>query len=257
MPVSEDIIARARRLDRSAAEVLLTEVYPTVWRVAHALTGRAAAGRQVVDTVFRLSLRVMPTWGKGLMAENWFYHHTLHNARPAASNPPAISEDLLITAAPGQPSPRYVAFISALRKLPVQQREAFVLHYGERFNERLLGIAMDSSTTAARLHLSAATEALDAVTQGHATELAAHMAEAYARLSPTEKTVVPYVRTQVGRAIWRRRVRRAVRRLILLAILGALAYAGWQYRAKLQGYYEQWRASNPPATFPSATSQPK
>ena len=51
------------------------------------------------------------------MAENWFFHHTLLNARRAASDLPDLKDDLLVTSAQDQ-SPQYLAFVSALRKLP-------------------------------------------------------------------------------------------------------------------------------------------
>ena len=64
---------------------------------------------------------------------------------------PAPNQDLLITVGPTG-LPAYAGFIRALRTLPVQQAEAFILHHGEHLNERLLGVAMDLSTGAAGSH---------------------------------------------------------------------------------------------------------
>lgn len=246
MAVSQETLALARKLNRRAAEELLSDVYPAVWRMAHGLTGGAKTGRKVVEEVFRTALRVMPTWGKGLSEHNWFYHHTIQAARQLSAHPPAVRDDVLVTIDP-DPTPQYLAFISALRKLPFQQREAFILRHGEQFTERQLGIAMDSSTTAATLHLRAAAEALAGVSGEDLAALTSRLTSAYAKLSPSEKTVVPYVRAQVSRALWWRRVRRLIRRIIMLAILGGLAYLAWRYRAQLQSWYADWKDSGTPS----------
>src|SRR4051794_4055506 len=196
MAIGDDLLRRAKDYDRRALEELLSDVYPVVYRMAHALTGRPGAGRQVVHDVIRRSLRVLPKWRTGVVPENWFYHHTLLSARQFLSRPPEPRQDLLVTAAPnaspdadaGAAPPTgeialawvaptdasYVAFVRALRSLPPQQAEAFILHHGERLNERLLGVAMDCSLTAAATHLGAAKAALNAVSGGR-TELFAEM----------------------------------------------------------------------------------
>jgi len=109
---------------------------------------------------------------------------------------------------------------------------------------------MDSSTTAARQHLGAATEAISAVAGEELPALAKKMGGAYAKLSPTETTVVNYVRSQVGRAIWRRRIGRLIRRLIVLAIVGAMIYCGWRFRDRFVQQYRDWQNDQMPATQP-------
>ena len=247
MGVSDEVIAQARKLNRSASEAVLTDSYAPVWRLTHAMIGKPQPARKVVEQVFRKSLRVMPTWRPGISPSNWFYHHALLSSRLATEPPPAVKEDLLVISA-GNKTPEYLAFIGAVRKLPIQQREAFLLHHGEKLNERQLGVAMDSSTTAAANHLRAATETLNTVTSGKAAELAAVLSAAYAKLEPTEKTVVPAVRHEVNRAIWRRRIRRFVRRIFILGLLGGLGYYAWLNRAQLIDWYHVIRDS--------ATTQP-
>ena len=238
-------------------EELLADVYPAVYRIAHALTGRPGAGRQVVHDVIRRSLRVLPKWRTGVVPENWFYHHTLLSARGFAARPPEPRQDLLVTAvkapapapvvaaggeiplaevAPDDPS--YVAFVRALRNLPVQQAEAFILHHGERLNERLLGVAMDCSVAAAGTHLSAANEALNAVTVGRTELFAATMARAYRALTPPPSDIRPVARKYVARAVRPRVLRRIVRVLLLLALLAG-AYLAWRERARWLPFAEQ------------------
>src|SRR5688500_5926797 len=81
MPVPDEVLHRAMKNDRDAMEAMLAEVYPSVYRFAHALTGRPGAARQVLHDVLRRSLRVIPKWRRGTTPENWYYHHTLITAR--------------------------------------------------------------------------------------------------------------------------------------------------------------------------------
>src|SRR5687767_1682334 len=81
MPVPEEVVRRAKKFDRRAMEEIVSDAYPSVYRMAHALTGRPGAARQVLHDVIRRSLRVLPTWRAGAVPENWYYHHTLLAAR--------------------------------------------------------------------------------------------------------------------------------------------------------------------------------
>lgn len=250
MAIGDDLLNRAKGYDRQAMIDLLSDVYPAVYRMAHALTGRPGAGRQVVHDVIRRSLRVLPKWRTGVVPENWFYHHTLLSARGFAARPPDPRQDLLVTAARearpaavpvstasgevgfAEVSPddaSYVAFVRALRNLPVQQAEAFILHHGERLNERLLGVAMDCSVAAAANHLGAANAALNAVTSGRTDAFAATMARAYHAMAPPPTTIEPVARKYVARILRPRAVRRVVRIIVLLALLAG-AYFAWRHR---------------------------
>src|SRR5688572_17978573 len=99
MAIGDDLLKRAKDFDRAAMEELLADVYPVVYRMAHALTGRPGAGRQVTHDVIRRSLRVLPKWRAGVVPENWFYHHTLLGSRQFRSHPPEARHDLLVAAA--------------------------------------------------------------------------------------------------------------------------------------------------------------
>ena len=251
MAIADDLLQRAKDFDRGATEELLADVYPAVYRMAHALTGRPGAGRQVVHDVIRRSLRVLPKWRTGIVPENWFYHHTLLSAREFLARPPDPKQDLLVTAAPsrdpaggdapptgeialawvGPDEASYVAFIRALRNLPVQQAEAFILHHGERLNERLLGVAMDCSVAAAANHLGAATLALNAVTAGRTDTFAQTMSRAYRALTPPPAEIRPVARKYVARAARPRLLRRIFRIILLLALLAG-AYYGWRERSR-------------------------
>ena len=238
--MGDDILARVRRLDRAAVEQILTSSYPSVHRMAHALAGTPAAGARVARRVLRQGLRVMPGWRKGIIPENWFYHHTLLTARELSPHPPAQSSDVLLLAGPPD-DPAYAAFVRGLRGLGRQQMEAFVLHHGERLNARLLGVAMDSSTGAAANHLSAADDAMRTLAGADFGDRVARLSAAYAALTPPETAVRGTARREAASAIWARRVRRLIRRLFILALLAGLAYAGWRWRDLLLQWYHAAR----------------
>lgn len=261
MAIGEDLLRRAKDYERGAMEELLADVYPTVFRMAHALTGRPGAGRQVVHDVMRRSLRVLPKWRTGVVPENWFYHHTLLGSRRFLSIPPDPRQDLLVTAAPApkassnptdakgeiplaEASPddaAYIAFVRALRHLPPQQAEAFILHHGERLNERLLGVAMDCSLAAAANHLVAANTALNSVTAGRTEIFAATMSRAYHALTPPPATIRPVTWKYVARGLRPRWFRRIFRVLLLIALLAG-AYFAWRERTRWLPHLQDLKA---------------
>jgi DNA-directed RNA polymerase specialized sigma24 family protein len=233
-------MSRARQADRRAVEAVLTESYPAVHRMAHALTGEAKVAQRVVKAVLRRAVRVMPRWRRGITPENWFYHHALLISREAPQMPTPERDLLLIAGTSGHPA--YQAFIRALRGLPRQQMEAFVLNHGEKLNARLLGVAMDCSTSAATTHLDAATKALKSISVELFPSLTATIERAYATLNPPSTLIRATVSQQVGAALWAIGLRRLVRRIILLAILALLAYVIWHWHALLLQWFQAARS---------------
>lgn len=234
-------MARARRADRSAVEAILTESFPAVHRIAHALTGEPRAATAVSRHVLRRAVRVMPRWRRGITPENWFYHHTLLVAREAAAQVPPPEHDLLVTAGPGG-TPAYVAFVRALRGLPGQQMEAFILNHGEKLNSRLLGVAMDCSASAAATHLVAATDALRTIAGKSYEELVPALERAYATLAPPETVVRTSVAKQVSAGLWAMRMRRLIRWTVTLVILAPIGYGVWRWHALLLQWFEVLRS---------------
>ena len=241
MPVADDVVEKARLGDRASVEAVVTECFPAVHRVAHALTGDPAVAGKVVRFVLRRSVDVMPRWRSGLIPENWFFHNTLITLRRLNAPAPPPNQDLLITVGPTG-LPAYGGFIRALRALPVQQAEAFVLHHGEHLNERLLGVAMDLSTGAAGSHLAAATASLQSLAGDDYPALVAALEKAYAALTPPETIVRTTARTEMRSILWGKLIRRVVRRLITLAILAAIGFAAWHFRDQLIKWFEMGKA---------------
>jgi DNA-directed RNA polymerase specialized sigma24 family protein len=241
VPVDEQILDRVREGDRESIESVITACFPAVHRIAHALTGEPRIAQRITRFVLRRAVRAMPKWRRGLIAENWFYHYTVLTSRIVTHRPPSIEQDLLITAGPST-EPAYAAFVRAIRALPVQQIEAFLLNLGEKLNERLLGVAMDLSTQAAAAHLAAATTALQGIAGDQFESAKSALERAYMSLTPPETIVRSASKQEIRSVFWQRLVRRAVRRLFWLMILVAIGYAVWHWHALLLQWFNAIKA---------------
>jgi DNA-directed RNA polymerase specialized sigma24 family protein len=232
MEISPTVFARAQKLRRGALEELFGAVYPAVVRIARGLSGREDVAEGVVRFVMVRAVQMTPRWRDATAAERWFLHHTVLTARRAvdAGHAPAAKSDLLLGAE--GTDPRYAAFVRAVRQLPGQQREALLLHYGERFNARYLGVAMDCSTEAAQAHLQAGTAALQAVSRAEFAELMGRLVDAYAHQGPRSGEIAPAVGRWVRKGLLPRRVRRVVMLAATLIVLAAVAFAAWTFRGR-------------------------
>ncbi len=117
----------------------------------------------------------------------------------------------------------YIAFVKAVRSLPQQQKEAFILHYGERLAARSLGVAMDCSTDAAQNHLKAAEEAMRAIGGDHYATMVGWLRDVYQSATPEDAIVLPRVRKAFSRFMLPRRLRK----IILLMILAGIVTGVW------------------------------
>jgi DNA-directed RNA polymerase specialized sigma24 family protein len=231
MPVTADAFARARELKPAAVAEVLTEHYAPVHRLAHGLCGRADVARGVVKYVMTRSIERLPRWDDEDEAENWFHHFTVLTTRRARAGKrradPREGNDMLIGDM-SAPEPAYVAFLTALRTLPEQQQEAFVLHHGERVGLRTTSVAMDCSTQAAQNHLNAATETLRLVAGERFELFTTRLNAAYRRLTPDAELALPLVKRVVRRRVWPRQLARWTGRVLVLALLGATAWLVWR-----------------------------
>lgn len=230
MPVSDGSgsLARFRARTHKAhpAAAILIDFYPAVCRLAMALCGTERAGRQVVQIVMNRSLNVLDRWGDEDDARRWFSHHTVLQCRELAPMPPPPGADVLVP--PGNPAgPGYAAFVRAIRQLPFQQREAFVMGHGEQLDARRLAVAMDCSMQAAGNHLAAATETLQAVAGGAYAACVANLALAYRMLGPSEELVVDDV-SRYFRRRSRHRLMSMVTRIVLAVLIAAAAWEAWR-----------------------------
>ena len=233
MALDADQLARARKYEWAPLEMMLEQMYPPIYRMAHGLTGRAATAQNVIDRILRQAMERVTDWRDAEAAERWFYHHTLLAARETAeTQKPEPDKDLLVQLCEN-PTPAYVAFIRGIRNLPVQQREAFLLHHGEHLNTRHMATAMDCSTKAAEMHLDASHDALEPIAGDAFIALRERLTRAYALLAPNEATVRPTVRRYVSRVIIPMRVKRTARLILLSSLLLFTVIVAWSRRDQI------------------------
>lgn len=227
MPLAPEIVKSARKLRPDAVSQVLHEHAPGVYRIAYALSGRWDVGRGIARFVLHRSVKMMPRWGAETEPVNWYNRFTIQVSRRSAHHQPKPGKDVLIEQAL-EPQTEYKAFVSALRQLDQQQREAFLLRYGEKLSSRSIALAMDCSTEAADNHLRVAEQALRLVAGGGFDASVNKFADAFAHLTPEADDLVPSVKSVVFRRVWLRKWVRRIVTLFLLAILTGLLWGGWK-----------------------------
>ena len=227
MVLTAEVIEGARKLRPHDVSALLRDQFPSVYRLAYALAGRWDVGRGIARFVLARSVRVMPKWKPDDDPVNWFHRYTIMMSRRSARHTIDVRKDVLVEQAM-QPDNAYIAFVAALRHLEAQQREAFLLHYCERLNDRYSALAMDCSTEAATNHLKAATQALRLVAGADFDPLTKKLCDAYAHLTPEGQDVIPQINKVVFRQVNLRKWLERIVLLVELAILAALLYGGWR-----------------------------
>lgn len=216
---------------RNAVERLLTEEYPVVHRMAYALTGRADLGDAVTHLMMKRGLALASRSVHPAMPR-WFEHHTVLTTRRAARYQPDLHTETLVLPAQSGDA-QYMAFIRAVRGLPFQQREAFILHHAGRFDDRRLATAMDCSTEAAANHLRVADQSIRQLAGDRLEEFTSKLVAAYEALLPDEHLYLQAVQSRVRRYLWMRRMARAAGWVIGLAVLACVGYAGWRVYGRL------------------------
>jgi DNA-directed RNA polymerase specialized sigma24 family protein len=254
--LTNEILAKARAMNPAALGAMLSSGYAAAHRISLALCGNEGVAQAVANLLARRSLAMLPRWRDVSSAENWFVHHAVLTTRGENVPPPAepLLDPLVLHAGAAAIDPAYVAFIRAIRQLHPQQGEAFILYHGERLNPRMLGVAMDCSTGAARIHLQVADDHMNAVAGGHGHELSAVLTRAYAAMSAAVPPAEGTLRIQVRRLRWRRFVGRITRTFVILLVLGGFGYGGWFFRDELLSFIRSFREL--PTTQPSQTTRP-
>jgi len=194
--------------------------------MALGLCGSQQAGNAAVKLIVRKSLHALPWCDSDAEPANWFAHHTILTCREMSAAMPAATEDVLARVITSPP-PEHIAFVKALRGLPRQQMEAFLLMRCEHVDARGAAVAMDCSTQAVATHHVAATKALSEIAGNEFEARTAELMRAYASLSPTEQLVEQNVNI-AGRKMRRTRFWRFIKNLILLALLAGVAWVGWR-----------------------------
>jgi DNA-directed RNA polymerase specialized sigma24 family protein len=224
---SEKMVAAARKHRPAALVELLGHFDATVMRLSLALCGEERLGRKSARRVMRQSLEAVHKFRDADDAQRWFLHHTVLESRQHVGR---IRRDVLL-AADERTDDWFSAFVGAFRHLPIQQREAIILHYGEHLNERYLGIAMDCSMDAAATHLSAAKNQLAALAGDQCEALLVRLAGVYRKLAEASPVVRPEIRRRVARFVWPRRIWR----LVFFLVLVGMGWGVWHLRHWVMG----------------------
>jgi len=219
-----NVVYDASQSDAAALTAVLCACYPTMARIAIAISGDTARGLLLVKDLVGKSLTAAPKWQDESAPGRWFMHHTILNIR---QHPVVCKTDPLLQYAAGKELP-YTAFLRALRKLPPQQIEAFILHHGEQLDERQLAVAMDCSTTAAANHLSVAEQTLKTVASEGFGERLEEFKKAYENLSPDADQVQQYISARVRNYIVPIKTVRWVKRIVVSAVIVAIGYGAWR-----------------------------
>ncbi len=223
MLVDPATLAEARAGKRQALTRLLAMHYPQVWRIATNLTGSRELGRKISARIMRRSLLAADGWEHEEAPTRWFRHHTVLATREAtlAASP---RPDVLLEGVAEDAG--YTAFVRAVRGLPQQQREAFLLNHGEDFDLRQIGIAMDCSVEAAGVHLRHATLSLQAIAGDGFGRFVQAARLSYAASAPDESLSLPYARRLVSTG-FSSRLAVVLGWLLLIVLLTGLAYGLW------------------------------
>src|SRR6184192_20278 len=139
--IDAELFARAKTLEREALETLVESVYPGICRIAYGLSGREDVGHGIVRFVVNHSLQQLRQLRDAAEARRWYYHFTVLVSRRGRKHEPKAEADTLV-AHSGEVSAAYVAFVRGLRALPFQQREAYLLSFGEQLLYRDVATSM-------------------------------------------------------------------------------------------------------------------
>lgn len=241
MEIDDALFVAARLGKRQPTIAVIAQYVPEAFAIAALLTGSFAAGRQAIHRLTVASMRQLPTWTDAAEGQRWFRHQAVLVARQLGTRG---EDDPQIFARPdGAPPAGFPAFIRAVRLLPKQQQESFLLQHGLHFDARDRGIAMDCSTTAAQTHLHEAERQLRPLLGADFEPLRATLRDGATRLLDVQDPV-GFV-TKRYRRHPAHRVRDTLLALLVpLVAAGGIAWLAWSFRAEIR------------ATLAPATTQP-
>jgi DNA-directed RNA polymerase specialized sigma24 family protein len=227
--IDAGLFARAKKLQPDALETLVESVYPGICRNGNGLSGREDVGHGIVRFVINHAMHHIQRLRDAPEAQRWFYHFTVLVSRRGQKHEPKAEQDTLV-ARSGEVSAAYIAFVRGMRALPFQQREAYLLHFGEQLLYRDVATAMDCSIAAVEVHLAGAQQVLQAMAGESYEKMKDRLMRAWQNLSPREEAIHPSVRGIIKRLMWPRRIRRIIKIAVSLLVVAALAFGAWRFR---------------------------
>lgn len=184
------------------------------WRTIAAVSGSTPAADRIVRW-----LLVHAPRSDSATIERWFRHHAVLRRREL-KRPKRNDPDVL---EPAGASVALRAFVAAIRNLPEQQREAWLLRVCAKLDPRDTGKAMDCSQTAALTHYEAALAVLKPMAGDDYEAFCTGIRTKFESLKPDS--------LEIDRALAARSTRRWIRITLgasitagLIAVLGGLIW---------------------------------
>lgn len=207
--ITDEDLASAQRGDAGAAQRLFQQATQTCGRLATTLLGTHALGHRAVRELAKRAASQLPGWRSADEAARWFMHQTVFLTREFRK-PFDPQYDVLLHDVGGPDVTEYRAMIVALRKLPEQQQEAFLLTHAQKWNTRMCAVAMDCSNVAVETHLVGATRELQPLLGKHFDALMGFLRQVH--------EAVPVETTSIATGVVRRtRVRRGAKLIRTIA----------------------------------------
>jgi DNA-directed RNA polymerase specialized sigma24 family protein len=204
---------------------ILQRVHPRIYRLAIALCESRHSGMAVVARVFAHSGVLFERWESQDEADRWFLRYTVLCSRDQKS---AEHQDNALISVANTPACR--AAILSVWHLPMQQREAFLLHHGENLDLRQLAMAMDCSSSAAKNHLAAAEKSFRAVLGDDWPDFMADLPGLMQQLLPSAEIMEVEINAVIRRRrkmLWIQRWVVTLTKCIAIALLGWAVWKIW------------------------------
>jgi DNA-directed RNA polymerase specialized sigma24 family protein len=239
-------------ITKPASDVLtlLRQSHARIYRISLALCGDRASAEAVVEKVLRMSGKISPRWETDEDARRWFMHYTVlscratnaenkntgselpRGARPTAE--PPGSSSYLSSGVTGNEAllslvthPDSIAILRAIRQLPTQQREAFLLHHGEEMDLRQMATAMDCSSAAAANHLVGAVKSLKELHLVGIGEFTARLPALLRQLVPQDDALDAHLQNLIAKRWRRNRIWRIIIWVAWIILLSSIAFSLW------------------------------
>jgi len=246
----DDAVFVAARLGKRQPTIdVIARYVPEAFAIATLLTGSFEVGRQAIHRLTVASMKQLPTWTDPDEGQRWFRHQAVLIARQLGTSG---VDDAQVFARPDRSTPAgFSAFIRAVRKLPQQQQESFLLQHGLNFDPRERGVAMDCSTTAAETHLREAERQLAPLLASDYDVMRTTLREGATRLLDVQDPkgfVARRYRSPVGR----RRRETLLGLLVILCAAAGVAWLVWSFRTELRELIETL-PTQPSSTQPAST----
>jgi hypothetical protein len=205
-------------------------------RIACAIAGSPLAGQKVIPQVLPRAIHQLAHADEPRAALRPFHQLAVHHARLLGLGTPEPQNDVLYLV-DGAGDPEFMAFVAAVRRLKMTQREAYILTVGEGWAIRPCAVAMESSNRGVETQLKSAEETLKAATGDRYEDLKLRLAAAYQKLIPAPTDdYLPIIRHITRRAVWPKTLAR-LRGWAVLGFALLMAAAIWQYYQSLAAFW--------------------